>query len=84
MRIQSNEGITSHKSQQLKSLCNSIGTATVTCGGQTNLSAVDTVVSLFSKNNSIYKGYKNVLDADSAHINSIGAAFRNFDKNLIK
>lgn len=84
MIIQSNEGITSSKSQQLRFLCNGIGTAAVNCGGETNLPAVATVVSLFSKNNSIYMNYKKVLNADSTHINSLGVAFSNFDRNLIK
>ena len=84
MNIKSNEGITSLKGQQLMSLCNSIGNTTVECGGNTNLSAVRMAVSLFSRNNSLYKSYKRVLDADACHIKSIGSAFRNFDRKIMR
>lgn len=84
MRIKSNEGITSQKSQTLRSICTGIGNATVESCGETNLSAAHTVVSLFAKNNGIYKSYKQVIDNDADHIRSIGSSFRNFDRNLMR
>lgn len=80
--IKSNEGLTSQKSQSLRSMCNGIGNAAVECGGQTNLSAIRSVVSLFTKNNGIYRSYRHVLHSDAGHIKSIGAKFREFDRSL--
>lgn len=82
--IKSNEGLTSQKSQSLRSMCNGIGNTAVECGGQTNLSAVRSVVSLFTKNNGIYRSYRQVLHSDADHIKSIGAKFRDFDRGLMR
>ena len=65
-------------------MCTGIGNTTVECGGQTNLSAVRSVVSLFNKNNGIYKNYKQVLNSDADHIRSIGVSFRDFDRSLMR
>ena len=82
--IKSNEGLTSQKSQSLRSMCNGIGNTNVECGGDTNLSGVGVVTSSFATNNAIYKSYKQVVDADASNIANIGAAFRTFDETMMR